>query len=165
MGNSMTARMITVLVCATIATPVVPGSAAAKAGYCGGSFHDPVVVNGFLEWGATDTCTGNTASWYPHSISVQLQARDAHGYTTVRDVGSSYRDHGLATVNVFSHNDVCRSSASTRYQMRASVPRGHIELVGALAREHRELRTSVAERVEARAPGMRTRHSGHPVLT
>jgi hypothetical protein len=117
------ATFVTVLL-AIVAQPVRAHAENTSAGYCEGEFHNPVVVNGFLEWGASDTCSGSASAWYPHTIRVVLQARQSGGYVTVRNANSNPYDSGLATANVFEHNDACVTNAATTYQMKSYVHAG-----------------------------------------
>ncbi len=112
-----------------------PQNRSIEAGSCGGWFHDPQAINGFLEWGLESHCTGS--DWFPHHISVTLQKQRKTPwfpdifFDDVATIASESYQFGSADISIHEHNNtICETTDQNVYRLEGTINAGPHDVTG-----------------------------------
>ncbi|TFI40909.1 hypothetical protein E4P29_22215 [Rhodococcus sp. 1R11] len=101
-----------------------PNARAFSWGACEGSFHDPQVVNGFLEWGIENHCVGTGYS--PHSMTVFLQESGTRLWSVYETIDTKTTPgifRGSANISVY-YEFPCFDDFNRRFRIKATITAG-----------------------------------------
>lgn len=101
-----------------------PNARAFTGGACEGSFHDPQVVNGFLEWGIENHCVGT--GFIPHSMTIFLQESGTRAWSVYETIDTKTTPgifRGSANISIY-HEFPCFDDFNRRFRIKAIVTAG-----------------------------------------
>lgn len=101
-----------------------PHARAFSWGACEGSFHDPQVVNGFLEWGIENHYFGTGYS--PHSMTIYLQESGTRFWSVYETIDTKVTPgwlRGSPDISV-NHDFTCFDDFDRRFRIKATITAG-----------------------------------------